>query len=342
MNSLDVATKEALRRRGDRGRGGPRGALRGAHRHRSGLLRRPGPQGARRDPAQRLQRLAVPHRRRALQPDRARRSRRCPSRWSRRSTASRPEPGPAWPSPATCGSLADTAGFNLAFAGVALSCDTGSSWTLPRLVGRAKALELLYFPRTVDAAESLELGLATQVVPAERAGAAIAPSWRPGWRPARRSRTRAIRQSVAYSAGHDLEESLAVESSMMQRTGATADHGPPSTRSSPRRSRSSRAADRGQPVSAQRRPPSTRSTWRGAPTRSRCRPGRGPYSTVTAVPEKRWLYHMVIVPWQTPPQVKALAGRLQRPADPAGEAGASWCRCRRRSAAGGSSGSGAA
>ena len=63
--------------------------------------------------------------------------------------------------------LADTAGFNLAFTGIALSCDTGSSWTLPRLVGRAKALELLYFPRTIKADEALELGLATTVVPAD-------------------------------------------------------------------------------------------------------------------------------------------------------------------------------
>ncbi|MGH3444218.1 MAG: enoyl-CoA hydratase/isomerase family protein, partial [Nocardioidaceae bacterium] len=63
--------------------------------------------------------------------------------------------------------LADTAGFNLAFAGIALSCDTGSSWTLPRLVGRAKAIELLYRPRTIKAAECLDLGLATTVVPGE-------------------------------------------------------------------------------------------------------------------------------------------------------------------------------
>src|SRR5689334_23863809 len=61
--------------------------------------------------------------------------------------------------------VADTAGFNLAFTGIALSCDTGSSWTLPRLVGRAKALELLYFPRTIPAAEALDLGMATKVVP---------------------------------------------------------------------------------------------------------------------------------------------------------------------------------
>src|SRR3712207_9216025 len=56
--------------------------------------------------------------------------------------------------------LADSAGFNLAFAGIGLSCDTGSSWTLPRLVGRARALQLLYEPRTIGAAEALELGVA--------------------------------------------------------------------------------------------------------------------------------------------------------------------------------------
>jgi 2-(1,2-epoxy-1,2-dihydrophenyl)acetyl-CoA isomerase len=119
--------------------------------------------------------------------------------------------------------LADTAGFNLAFSGIALSCDTGSSWTLPRLVGRAKALELLYFPRTVSAAESLELGLATGVVPADEladeagtmaAQLAAGPTVSFG----------AIRRSVGYAAGHDLESSLAFEAEMMALTGATDDH----------------------------------------------------------------------------------------------------------------------
>src|SRR3954470_11040589 len=62
--------------------------------------------------------------------------------------------------------VADTAGFNLAFANVALSCDTGASYHLQQLVGRAKALELLYFPTTVTAQDALALGLATRVVPA--------------------------------------------------------------------------------------------------------------------------------------------------------------------------------
>ena len=119
--------------------------------------------------------------------------------------------------------LVDTAGYNTSFAGVALSCDTGSSWTLPRLVGRAKAMELLYFPRTVDAQEALELGLATQVVPQADFAAAV------GELAARLSvgptvAFGSIRQAVAHAASHPLEESLAFEAEKMALTGGTEDH----------------------------------------------------------------------------------------------------------------------
>lgn len=119
--------------------------------------------------------------------------------------------------------VADTAGFNLAFTGIGLSCDTGISWTLPRLVGRAKALELLYFPRTVPAAEALELGLATKVVAADelqQETSALARRLADGPTVA----YGAVRRSVAYSAGHDFESSLEFEASMMALTGATEDH----------------------------------------------------------------------------------------------------------------------
>jgi len=119
--------------------------------------------------------------------------------------------------------VADTAGFNLAFANVALSCDTGSSFTLQRLVGKAKAIELLYFPRTVAADEALELGLATRVVPAGELAEAVGdlaarlaagPTVALG----------AMRQSVEYAAGHDFADAVAFESTRMTLTGATADH----------------------------------------------------------------------------------------------------------------------
>lgn len=119
--------------------------------------------------------------------------------------------------------LADGAGFNLAFAGVALSCDTGSSWFLPRLVGRAKALELLYLPRTVDAEESLALGLATRVVPAdelESEVAALAARLAQGPTTAYAS----MRAAVLHAEGTDLVDALEHEAGLMDRTGATDDH----------------------------------------------------------------------------------------------------------------------
>ena len=119
--------------------------------------------------------------------------------------------------------LADSAGFNLAFANVALSCDTGASYHLPRLVGRAKAIELLYFPTTIPSDDSLALGLASRVVPASDLEATVretavrlanGPTVALG----------AMRRSVAYAAGHSFEEALEFESRMMQETGATRDH----------------------------------------------------------------------------------------------------------------------
>lgn len=119
--------------------------------------------------------------------------------------------------------LADTAGFNLAFAGVGLSCDTGASATLQALVGRAKALELLYLPRTVPAAECLELGLASRVVAPEEltttvvelaARLAAGPTLALG----------SIRRAVHYAGEHTFAEALAFESARMAETGASSDH----------------------------------------------------------------------------------------------------------------------
>jgi 2-(1,2-epoxy-1,2-dihydrophenyl)acetyl-CoA isomerase len=119
--------------------------------------------------------------------------------------------------------LADSAGFNFAFSGIALSCDTGASWTLPRLVGRAKAAELLMLSRTVSAEEALAIGLATSVAPAadvatEVEGLAARLASGPTLAYA------SIRESLAYGATHSLDETLAFEGSMMALTGGSADH----------------------------------------------------------------------------------------------------------------------
>jgi 2-(1,2-epoxy-1,2-dihydrophenyl)acetyl-CoA isomerase len=119
--------------------------------------------------------------------------------------------------------VADTAGFNTAFTGIALSCDTGASWTLPRLVGTDRALELLMMPRTVSAAEALDLGMATKVVPADdldREVSALASTLAQGPTLA----YGAVRRSVRYGATHPLADTLAFEGDMMARTGSSTDH----------------------------------------------------------------------------------------------------------------------
>jgi 2-(1,2-epoxy-1,2-dihydrophenyl)acetyl-CoA isomerase len=119
--------------------------------------------------------------------------------------------------------LRRSAGFNLAFAGIALSCDTGSSWTLPRLVGYGKATQLLLQPRTIPADEAYDLGLATKVVDDDAFDgevAALARSLADGPTLAYAS----IKRSLAYSATHDLPSSLEQEGQKMALTGRSADH----------------------------------------------------------------------------------------------------------------------
>lgn len=119
--------------------------------------------------------------------------------------------------------LKRSAGFNTAFAGIAFSCDTGASWTLPRLVGQGRAMDLLLRPRTVPADEALAMGLATSVVDDDEFDAAVAalaselaqgPTLAYG----------AIKRAVAFSAIHDLPSSLEHEGQKMAITGASSDH----------------------------------------------------------------------------------------------------------------------
>ncbi|MCL3819919.1 enoyl-CoA hydratase-related protein [Aeromicrobium wangtongii] len=119
--------------------------------------------------------------------------------------------------------LGRSAGFNTAFAAIAFSCDTGASWTLPRLIGHARATDLLMRPRTVGADEALSLGLATSVVDDEQLDAAVAelareladgPTLAYG----------AIKRVLVHSASHDLASSLEQEGQKMAITGASSDH----------------------------------------------------------------------------------------------------------------------
>jgi 2-(1,2-epoxy-1,2-dihydrophenyl)acetyl-CoA isomerase len=62
---------------------------------------------------------------------------------------------------------AENASFIEVFGRVGLIPDTGSTWFLPRLVGAAKALELVWTTDSLDAPTALTLGLVNRVVPAD-------------------------------------------------------------------------------------------------------------------------------------------------------------------------------
>jgi len=118
---------------------------------------------------------------------------------------------------------AEGAGFNTAFAAIGLSCDTGISWTLPRLIGRAAAIDLLIRPRTVKAPEAAELGLLTQVVAAEDLESATAKFARQLASGPTQAYA-AIKRSVNHAATHNLADALEFEGEQMALTGGTQDH----------------------------------------------------------------------------------------------------------------------
>jgi enoyl-CoA hydratase/carnithine racemase len=61
----------------------------------------------------------------------------------------------------------DAARFGTAFARRGLIAEYGIAWMLPRLVGHANALDLLFSGRMIDAVEALRMGLVNQVFPAD-------------------------------------------------------------------------------------------------------------------------------------------------------------------------------
>ena len=118
---------------------------------------------------------------------------------------------------------AASAAFSMAFAGVALSADTGASFLLPRLVGHGRASCMMLLGEKVDASEALRIGMVDQVVPdADLAGAvgglaarlAAGPTTAFGW----------IKASLQHGAQAELESTLAFEDRAQAACFASADH----------------------------------------------------------------------------------------------------------------------
>jgi 2-(1,2-epoxy-1,2-dihydrophenyl)acetyl-CoA isomerase len=119
--------------------------------------------------------------------------------------------------------VADTATFNTSFAGVALTADSGISWTLPRVVGPSRAADLLLFPRSITAQEAYELGIANRVVPSAdlaAEGVKVARALAEGPTLA----YAALKESLAYALSHSLDEALEKEDELQTRAGSSEDH----------------------------------------------------------------------------------------------------------------------
>lgn len=118
---------------------------------------------------------------------------------------------------------ADGAKFLLAFANVGLALDSGASWTLPRLIGHARATAMALLAEPVSATGALEMGLVNAVVPDDRvqaAGRELAVRLAAGPTAA----YAAIKEQLAFSATHPLAASLEREGELQNSLGTTADH----------------------------------------------------------------------------------------------------------------------
>jgi 2-(1,2-epoxy-1,2-dihydrophenyl)acetyl-CoA isomerase len=117
---------------------------------------------------------------------------------------------------------ADSAKLGLAFVKIGLHPDWGASWSLPRLVGPSRAIEILATGHTGEAAEALAIGMVDRVTTPDRLldearilamdvangpGGAIAD----------------IKRAVWAASGNDLGRQLAVEAENQLRAFTSAD-----------------------------------------------------------------------------------------------------------------------
>ncbi len=122
--------------------------------------------------------------------------------------------------------LAPSAKLIPGWARLAFSGDFGGTWFLTRLVGPAKAIELLVSNQTVDASEALRLGLANHVVESEDVGD-FSSAWRAWARPfadGPRAAIASMKANVHQSLVQPLAEAMVDESRRMVEAARTADH----------------------------------------------------------------------------------------------------------------------
>jgi 2-(1,2-epoxy-1,2-dihydrophenyl)acetyl-CoA isomerase len=113
--------------------------------------------------------------------------------------------------------------FRMAFIGIGLAPDSGTSFFLPRLIGMGRALELAYTNELIEANTALGLGLVNRVFPA----ADLLPQARALAAQLAAGPTRGYgltKRAMLRAATVSLTETLDYEAHMQDIAGRTADH----------------------------------------------------------------------------------------------------------------------
>ena len=117
----------------------------------------------------------------------------------------------------------ESASFVLAFGRIGLVPDSGATWTLPRLVGAARAADIALLGDAVSASDALSMGLVSRIAPPDMLAAeatamavriaALAPG-----------ATTITKRLLALAFDHDLDAALAAEAEAQGIAGRDPDH----------------------------------------------------------------------------------------------------------------------
>ncbi|MDQ2649375.1 MAG: enoyl-CoA hydratase-related protein [Actinomycetota bacterium] len=117
---------------------------------------------------------------------------------------------------------AESSRFVMAYTAIGLTPDGSGTWSLPRVVGMRRALELVLTNRKLTAAEAVDEGIATRVVPDDQlVGEALALAQQLAAGPT--GAFGAAKRLLWESVGHDLEAQLALETQSLAAAAGSAD-----------------------------------------------------------------------------------------------------------------------
>ena len=117
----------------------------------------------------------------------------------------------------------DTAKFRLAFSGIGLAPDSGTSFFLPRMIGLGRALELAYTNDVLDADGALALGLVNKIFPSDQ----LLPATLELARKLAQAPTRGLgltKRAMNHALNANLDEALDYEAHLQEIAGRTVDH----------------------------------------------------------------------------------------------------------------------